>query len=45
LSERILAAEHKLYPHALKLVASGTARVDGETVRYASADIERTLFF
>jgi phosphoribosylglycinamide formyltransferase-1 len=45
LSERILAVEHKLYPHALKLVASGTARVDGETVRYASADIERTLFF
>ena len=45
LSERILAAEHKLYPHALKLVASGTASVDGEMVRYASPDIERTLFF
>ncbi len=45
LSERILAVEHKLYPHALKLVASGAAYVEGETVRYASADIERTLFF
>jgi phosphoribosylglycinamide formyltransferase-1 len=45
LSERILAAEHKLYPHALRLVASGAVRVEGETVRYASADIERALFF
>jgi phosphoribosylglycinamide formyltransferase-1 len=35
LSERILEAEHKLYPAALNLVASGGAWVEGETVRYA----------
>ena len=30
LAARILAAEHKLYPHALRLVASGVAQlVDG----------------
>lgn len=45
LSERILTAEHKLYPHALRLVASGAAFVDGEAIRYASPDIERTLVF
>ena len=32
LSRRILAAEHKLYPHALRLVASGAARVAGDVV-------------
>ena len=32
LAARILAAEHRLYPHALRLVASGQARVDGEQV-------------
>ena len=45
LSQRILATEHKLYPHALKLVASGAAWVEGEAVRYENPDIERTLFF
>ncbi len=44
LSARILAAEHKLYPHALKLVASGQAWVEGETVHYASPDVARVLF-
>jgi phosphoribosylglycinamide formyltransferase 1 len=29
LAARILAVEHKLYPHALALVASGQARIDG----------------
>lgn len=29
LAARVLEAEHKIYPHALKLVASGTVRVDG----------------
>ncbi|MCL4767101.1 MAG: phosphoribosylglycinamide formyltransferase [Hyphomicrobiaceae bacterium] len=29
LSARILTAEHKLYPHALALIASGAARLDG----------------
>lgn len=37
LSERILKAEHRLYPQALKLVASGKAWVEGEEVRYANA--------
>lgn len=32
LSARVLAAEHKLYPSALRLVASGRARVEGERV-------------
>ncbi len=36
LGARVLAAEHKLYPHALRLVASGQARVDGERVVLAN---------
>jgi folate-dependent phosphoribosylglycinamide formyltransferase PurN len=33
LAERILAAEHKLYPFALQLVSSGAARlIDGRVV-------------
>jgi phosphoribosylglycinamide formyltransferase-1 len=32
LAARVLTAEHRLYPHALKLVASGRVRVDGERV-------------
>src|SRR5262245_8783801 len=32
LSARVLTAEHQLYPHALMLVASGHARVEGEHV-------------
>jgi len=32
LAARILAAEHKLYPHALHLIASGAARLDGHRV-------------
>jgi phosphoribosylglycinamide formyltransferase-1 len=30
LAARVLAAEHELYPHALRLVASGAVRVEGE---------------
>ncbi|WP_083241529.1 phosphoribosylglycinamide formyltransferase [Methyloceanibacter stevinii] len=30
LAARVLAAEHRLYPHALRLVASGQVTVDGE---------------
>ena len=33
LAARVLAAEHRLYPHALALFASGRAQVDGEAVR------------
>ncbi len=32
LAARILTAEHKLYPHALRLVASGSARLEGGRV-------------
>jgi len=32
LAARVLAAEHKLYPHALRLVASGDVHVEGEHV-------------
>lgn len=32
LAARVLIAEHRLYPHALGLVASGAARVEGEFV-------------
>ena len=32
LAARVLQAEHKLYPQALELVASGSARVEGERV-------------
>jgi phosphoribosylglycinamide formyltransferase-1 len=33
LEARVLLAEHRLYPHALALVASGRARVEGGRVR------------
>ena len=36
LSARVLTAEHVLYPHALRLVASGAAIVNGDQVRLAS---------
>jgi phosphoribosylglycinamide formyltransferase-1 len=32
LADRILAVEHQLYPHAVALVASGTARLQGGRV-------------
>jgi phosphoribosylglycinamide formyltransferase-1 len=34
LAARVLAVEHRLYPHALALVASGRARIDGERVMF-----------
>ena len=36
LAARVLQAEHKLYPHALALVASGRARVIDERVTFAA---------
>ena len=38
LAARVLAAEHRLYPHALQLVASGRARVDGGRVIIAGKE-------
>jgi phosphoribosylglycinamide formyltransferase-1 len=35
LSERVLAAEHRLYPLALELVAAGAATVSGDHVEIA----------
>ena len=32
LAARVLEAEHRLYPHALRLVASGAVHVEGELV-------------
>jgi len=32
LAQRVLAAEHKLYPHALRLVASGRIRVESDKI-------------
>jgi phosphoribosylglycinamide formyltransferase 1 len=37
LADRVLAAEHRLYPYALALVASGRARIEGNRVRIAAA--------
>jgi phosphoribosylglycinamide formyltransferase-1 len=36
LAERILAVEHQIYPEALALVASGTARLENGRVRILS---------
>ncbi len=37
LTARILKAEHKLYPHALRLVASGKVWMEGDEVRFSGA--------
>ena len=36
LAERILAAEHRLYPRAVRLLLDGRARVEGRRVRVAA---------
>ena len=41
LAARVLEAEHKLYPHALFLLASGQAVVAGETVNVAQGPINQ----
>lgn len=43
LSARILAMEHRLYPLALKLVASGAAWLDEDHVVFASAELSPSL--
>ena len=37
LGDRVLAAEHQLYPHALRLIAAGQVRVVGEIAEVTSA--------
>ena len=45
LGRRVLAAEHRLYPHALALFASGKARVFGETIQILqSVNQDKALF-
>jgi phosphoribosylglycinamide formyltransferase-1 len=45
LAARILAAEHKLYPHALRLVAAGAARLEGGRVLVAKSANEAAQLF
>jgi phosphoribosylglycinamide formyltransferase-1 len=46
LAARVLEAEHKLYPHALALLASGRVRIAGEKVvgPQVSINQEKALF-
>ena len=45
LATRVLEAEHRLYPHALRLVASGAVRVEGEhVIGTASEEKQAPLF-
>ena len=45
LSARILEAEHKIYPHALRLIAEGRVNVFGENVFVAGAGTPSTILF
>jgi phosphoribosylglycinamide formyltransferase-1 len=42
LAERVLAAEHRIYPVALRLVAAGLAQCEGEKVA-VSHDVKASL--
>ena len=44
LSARILAMEHRLYPLALRLVASGAARLENGRVEFAGAGFNPSLW-
>jgi phosphoribosylglycinamide formyltransferase 1 len=45
LATRVLAAEHRLYPHALALVASGAARIEGERVVRTTQEGDQSPLF
>ncbi len=45
LASRVLEAEHKLYPHALRLVASGAVRVGEDDIRFAPPTDTPDAFF
>jgi phosphoribosylglycinamide formyltransferase-1 len=45
LAQRVLHAEHRLYPHALQLVASGAVKVEGERVVGARGDLDQEPLF
>ncbi len=42
LSARILQQEHKLYPHAIQLIAAGRVSIDGRLVQIADAQPDTT---
>ena len=44
LAARILAAEHRCYPEALRLIAEGRVRVEGDRVRIDGRSASGTLF-
>ena len=44
LALRVLEAEHRLYPHALALVASGAVSVQGERVVDTNDQAQAPLF-
>jgi phosphoribosylglycinamide formyltransferase-1 len=43
LAARVLAAEHRAYPLALRLIATGRARVEGEAVRLQGEILPETF--
>lgn len=45
LGSRVLNAEHRLYPHALRLFASGMARVSDETIQILQSVNQETALF
>lgn len=45
LAARVLAAEHQIYPHALRLVATGHAKVEGEKVVISQSVNQETCLF
>ena len=45
LAARVLEAEHKIYPIALKLVASGRASCEGEKIVISEGDTEMSSLF
>jgi len=45
LATRVLEAEHRLYPHALRLIASGAVRVEGERVIGTASDEKQAPLF
>jgi phosphoribosylglycinamide formyltransferase-1 len=45
LAARVLAAEHRLYPHALRLLASGAVRIEGERVIRTAQEPEQLALF
>jgi phosphoribosylglycinamide formyltransferase-1 len=45
LATRVLEAEHRLYPHALRLLAGGAARISGERVLLTSDSGSDSVLF